>query len=94
MNYTFHWYPAFKLLPKMLYGSITTIEIAFLSIIFGIILGAILALAKNSNNKIIFLVKLFISEIETNPKLVGFFENAIVYIGIINSSHIPFQAAT
>ena len=53
MDYTFHWYPAFKLLPKMLVGSITTIEIAFLSILFGIILGAMLALAKNSNNKIL-----------------------------------------
>ena len=52
MDYTFHWYPAFKLLPKMLVGSITTIEVAFLSILFGIIIGAALALAKNSNNKV------------------------------------------
>tara|TARA_B110000014_G_C20063838_1_gene554236 strand:- start:553 stop:1215 length:663 start_codon:yes stop_codon:yes gene_type:complete len=52
MDYTFHWYPAFKILPKMLIGSITTIEVAFLSILFGIIIGAILALGKNSNNKI------------------------------------------
>lgn len=52
MDYTFHWYPAFKLLPKMLIGSITTIEVAFLSMLFGIIIGAVLALAKNSNNKI------------------------------------------
>ena len=52
MNYTFHWYPAFKLLPKMLIGSITTIEVAFLSILFGIIIAAILAIAKNSKNKI------------------------------------------
>ena len=52
MNYTFHWYPAFKLLPKMLIGSITTIEVAFLSILFGIIIAVILVIAKNSNNKI------------------------------------------
>jgi polar amino acid transport system permease protein len=52
MDYTFHWYPAFKLLPKLLIGSITTIEVAFLSILFGILLGTILALGKNSNNKI------------------------------------------
>lgn len=52
MDYTFHWYPALKLLPKLLIGSITTIEVAFLSMLFGIILGAILALAKNSNNKV------------------------------------------
>jgi len=53
MDYTFHWYPAFKLLPKMLIGSLTTIEIAFLSILFGIVLGALLALAKNGNNRIL-----------------------------------------
>lgn len=52
MDYTFHWYPAFKLLPKMLIGSITTIEVAFLSMLFGIIIGVILVLAKNGNNKI------------------------------------------
>jgi len=52
MDYTFHWYPAFKLLPKMLVGSITTIEIAFLSMLLGIVIGATLTLAKNSNNKI------------------------------------------
>lgn len=52
MDYTFHWYPAFKLLPKMLVGSITTIEIAALSMLFGIIIGAALALAKNSDNRI------------------------------------------
>ena len=51
MDYTFHWYPAFKLLPKMLVGSLTTIEIAFFSILFGIIIGALLALAKNSSHK-------------------------------------------
>lgn len=53
MDYTFHWYPAFKLLPKMLVGSITTIEIAFLSMLFGIVIGAALALAKISNSKIL-----------------------------------------
>ena len=53
MDYTFHWYPAFKLLPKMLIGSLTTIEIAFLSILFGILLGVLLALAKNSGNRIL-----------------------------------------
>lgn len=55
MDYTFHWYPAFKLLPKMLVGSITTIEVAFLSMLFGITIGIVLALAKNSNNKIFSL---------------------------------------
>lgn len=53
MDYTFHWYPAFKLLPKMLVGSLTTIEVALLSILLGIALGALLALAKNSSNKLL-----------------------------------------
>jgi len=53
MDYTFHWYPAFKLLPKMLVGSLTTIEVALLSILLGVVLGALLALAKNSGNRLL-----------------------------------------
>ena len=80
MNYTFHWYPAFKLLPKMPYGSITTIEIAFLSIIFGIILGAILALAKNSNNKIIFSIANTWIEISRNTPAL--YQIYMAYFGL------------
>ena len=80
MNYTFHWYPAFKLLPKMVYGSITTIEIAFLSMIFGIILGAILALAKNSNNKIIFSIANTWIEISRNTPAL--YQIYMAYFGL------------
>ena len=96
IDYTFHWYPAFKILPKMLYGSITTIEIAFLSIIFGIILGAILALAKNSNNKIIFSIANTWIEISRNtPALyqiymayVGSFGALLIGITFNNSGYL------
>ena len=80
MNYTFHWYPAFKLLPKMLYGSITTIEIAFLSMLFGIILGAILALGKNSNNKIIF--SLANTWIEISRNTPALYQIYMAYFGL------------
>ena len=83
IDYTFHWYPAFKILPKMLYGSITTIEIAFLSIILGIILGVILALAKNSNNKIIFnILSWFVCLIP----LILIFSNALSDIIVVCAS--------
>lgn len=80
IDYTFHWYPAFKILPKMLYGSITTIEIAFLSIILGIILGVILALAKNSNNKIIF--SLANTWIEISRNTPALYQIYMVYFGL------------
>tara|TARA_Y100000590_G_C15652016_1_gene989151 strand:+ start:664 stop:1329 length:666 start_codon:yes stop_codon:yes gene_type:complete len=80
IDYTFHWYPAFKLLPKMLYGSITTIEVAFLSIVIGIVLGAFLALAKNSNNKFFYsIANIWIEVARNTPALYQIY---MAYFGL------------
>lgn len=47
-DYTFHWRPALKAVPAMLEGAIVTVEIAVLSIIIGIIIGMVLAVAAGS----------------------------------------------
>ena len=39
MNYTFHWYQAFRALPEMLWGALVTIEVAVLSMVIGIAFG-------------------------------------------------------
>ena len=80
IDYTFHWYPAFKLLPKMLYGSITTIEVAFLSILLGIIIGAMLALAKNSNNRI--LISIANVWIEVSRNTPALYQIYMAYFGL------------
>ncbi|TGS43755.1 MULTISPECIES: amino acid ABC transporter permease [unclassified Mesorhizobium] len=48
MHYTFHWRPAFQVLPDMLWGALVTLQVAVLSMIFGVFLAVLLALASRS----------------------------------------------
>jgi hydroxyproline transport system permease protein len=48
-NYTFHWRPALRALPDMLAGALVTLEVALLSMLMGVILAVLLALARNSS---------------------------------------------
>lgn len=48
MNYTFHWLPAFRALPDMLWGALVTLEIAVLSMLLGVAFAILLALAAAS----------------------------------------------
>lgn len=48
MNYTFHWLPAFRALPDMLWGALVTLEIAVLSMLLGVAFAILLALATAS----------------------------------------------
>ena len=46
MDYNFHWRPVFKALPELLEASFLTLQVATISIIFGIIVGLGLALIR------------------------------------------------
>jgi len=46
MEYNFHWRPVFKALPDLLQASLLTLEVAAISIIFGIVIGLGLALIR------------------------------------------------
>ena len=46
MDYTFHWRPVFRQLPELLSAGLLTMEVAILSMIFGIVIGLLLALAR------------------------------------------------
>lgn len=48
MNYTFHWRPALRGLPDMLWGALVTLEVAMLSMLLGVIFAVLLALASSS----------------------------------------------
>lgn len=48
MNYTFQWGPAVKALPEILWGAVLTLEIALLSMAFGVALAIMLALFRSS----------------------------------------------
>ncbi|WP_029030283.1 amino acid ABC transporter permease [Salinarimonas rosea] len=53
LDYTFHWRPALRALPEMLSGALVTLEIAVLSMILGTIAGVLLALARQSGNRLL-----------------------------------------
>jgi hydroxyproline transport system permease protein len=50
-NYTFQWRQAFRALPQMLEGALVTLEIAILSMVIGVVLAVLLALARNSSSR-------------------------------------------
>lgn len=53
MDYNFHWRPVFNKLPDLLSAGLTTLEVATLSMIIGIVCGMLLAIARMSDNKLI-----------------------------------------
>jgi polar amino acid transport system permease protein len=46
MDYTFHWRPVFRALPDLLDAGLLTMEVAILSMLLGIVIGLLLALAR------------------------------------------------
>ncbi len=52
-NYTFQWGQALKNLPRLLEGSLVTLQIAVLSMVMGIAFAVILAVARNSKSRLI-----------------------------------------
>lgn len=50
-HYTFHWRQAFRALPDMLDGALVTLQIALLSMLFGIVIAVLLAVARNSSSR-------------------------------------------
>lgn len=48
MNYTFHWRPVFRQLPDLLEAGLVTLQVAAMSMIIGVILGLLLAIARQN----------------------------------------------
>lgn len=48
MDYNFHWRPVLKRLPELLDAGLLTMEVAVLSMIIGVVIGLLLALARMS----------------------------------------------
>ena len=80
MNYTFHWKPAFRALPELLWGALTTLEIAVLAMILGTALAIVLALFSTSNSRILRGISAVWIEIARNtPALLQVY---MVYFGL------------
>lgn len=80
MHYTFHWEPALKALPQLLWGAATTLEIAALSMIFGIALAIMLALFDASNSRLLKAINVVWVEIARNTPAL--FQVYMVYFGL------------
>ncbi|MHA6844850.1 amino acid ABC transporter permease [Ralstonia syzygii] len=51
-DYTFQWRPAFEALPQMIDGTIVTLKVAVISMVIGTAIGIVLALGRESHNRI------------------------------------------
>ncbi|WP_119273186.1 amino acid ABC transporter permease [Taklimakanibacter deserti] len=80
MHYTFHWDPAIRAMPQLLWGAATTLEIAALSMIFGIALAIMLALFAQSHNPILRAIHVTWVEIARNTPAL--FQVYMVYFGL------------
>ena len=80
MNYTFHWYQAFRALPQMFQGALVTIEVAVLSMVIGITFGILLALGRNSKNK--FLYGFSTAWVEGARNTPALFQIYMAYFGL------------
>jgi len=80
MTYTFHWYPALQALPEMLAGALVTIEVAVLSMVIGVGLGIVLALGRNSKNRLLYaLSTAWVEGARNTPAL---FQIYMAYFGL------------
>ena len=80
MTYTFHWYPALQALPEMLAGALVTIEVALLSMLIGVGLGIVLALGRNSKNRLLYaLSTAWVEGARNTPAL---FQIYMAYFGL------------
>jgi His/Glu/Gln/Arg/opine family amino acid ABC transporter permease subunit len=80
MHYTFHWEPAIRAMPQLLWGAATTLEIAALSMIFGIALAIMLALFAQSHNPILRAIHVTWVEIARNTPAL--FQIYMAYFGL------------
>jgi len=80
MNYTFHWRPAFRALPEMLYGCLITLEIALIAMAIGTSIAIILALLSKSRSLALRSVSLAWVEMARNTPAL--FQIYVVYFGL------------
>ena len=79
-NYTFHWRPAFQALPAMLEGALVTIQLAVLSMLFGIAIGVVLSLMRGSKNRL--LSGFAVTWVEIARNTPALFQIYIAYFGL------------
>ncbi|MGM4915023.1 amino acid ABC transporter permease [Rhizobium sp. 768_B6_N1_8] len=80
MNYTFHWRPAFRALPEMLYGCVTTLQIALIAMVVGSCIAVVLAVMSDSRLSIFRAFSALWVEVARNTPAL--FQIYVVYFGL------------
>jgi polar amino acid transport system permease protein len=74
MDYTFHWRPVLRQLPDLLAAGLTTMEVAVLAMLVGIVIGLVLAIIRMSGIRAITWIPLVWIELARNtPALLQLF---------------------
>lgn len=80
VQYTFHWYPAFRAIPDMLRGAAITLEVAVLSMLLGVSIAVLLAVA--SGTKYQSLRVLASTWVEVARNTPALFQIYMAYFGL------------
>ncbi len=74
MDYNFHWRPVFRSLPDLLNAGLVTLEVATLSMVFGVIIGIVFAIIRlNMRGPIRWFVISWIELARNTPALFQLF---------------------
>ncbi len=79
-SYEFHWNVVIDAMPQLLQGAFTTLHVSVLSMLVGIIIAVLLALAKMSNSKIFNIIAGIWIEISRNTPAL--FQIYMAYFGL------------
>jgi polar amino acid transport system permease protein len=79
-SYFFYWGTVWQALPKIASGLLITVEVAVLSIGFGLGIGLVAALARNSSNRLLSIAALvYVEAMRNSPSLVKMY---FIYFGL------------
>lgn len=80
MKYEFHWNIVFQKMDQMLHGAFVTLHVSVLSMLIGICIGVLLAIAKMSNNRpLSFTAGVWVEIARNTPSL---FQIYMAYFGL------------
>lgn len=80
VHYTFHWYPAFRAIPDMLRGAAITLEVAVLSMLLGITIAVLLAVASGTKYQSLRIIASSWVEVARNTPAL--FQIYMAYFGL------------
>jgi len=80
MHYAFHWEPALRAIPELLWGAATTLQIAAISMVFGTVFAIFLALCAGSDSRVLRAISTIWVEVARNTPAL--FQVYMVYFGL------------